>query len=53
MPAIDLTVPPAGESVTEVTFLKWSKSDGEYVKEGDPVAEVETDKANADIYANA
>jgi 2-oxoglutarate dehydrogenase E2 component (dihydrolipoamide succinyltransferase) len=50
--ATDLTVPPAGESVTEVTFIKWSRQDGELVKEGDPVAEVETDKANADIFAN-
>ncbi len=48
----DLIVPPAGESVNEVTFLKWSKQDGELVKEGDPVAEVETDKANVDIPAN-
>ncbi len=45
-------IPPAGESVTEVTFIKWARQDGEAVKEGDPIAEVETDKANADLYAS-
>ena len=46
-------IPPAGESVAEVTFLKFTKADGELVKEGDPIAEVETDKANADLFASA
>lgn len=50
--AIEVTIPGLGESVTEVTFLKWSRQDGEFVKDGDPVAEVESDKANADIPAS-
>jgi 2-oxoglutarate dehydrogenase E2 component (dihydrolipoamide succinyltransferase) len=51
--ATEEKIPPAGESVTEVTFIKWARQDGEFVKEGDPIAEVETDKANADLYADA
>ena len=46
-------IPPAGESVTEVTFIKWAAQDGTAVKEGDPIAEVETDKANADLFASS
>ena len=46
-------IPPAGESVNEVTFVKWTRQDGEAVKEGDPIAEVETDKANADLFASS
>jgi 2-oxoglutarate dehydrogenase E2 component (dihydrolipoamide succinyltransferase) len=46
-------IPPAGESVNEVTFIKWAAQDGAAVKEGDPIAEVETDKANADLFASS
>ena len=46
-------IPPAGESVNEVTFIKWAAQDGSAVKEGDPIAEVETDKANADLFASS
>ena len=45
-------IPPAGESVTEVTFIKFTQPDGAAVNEGDPIAEVETDKANADLFAS-
>ena len=38
-----------GESVTEAVLLKWHKSDGEAVKENEPIAELETDKANVDV----
>lgn len=42
-----------GESVTEAVLLKWHKSDGEAVKENEPIAELETDKANVDVPAPA
>jgi 2-oxoglutarate dehydrogenase E2 component (dihydrolipoamide succinyltransferase) len=42
-----------GESVTEAVLLKWHKSDGEVVKENEPIAELETDKANVDVPAPA
>lgn len=47
----NVTVPPMGESVSEATVLRWIKQDGEYVKQDEPVVEMETDKANADIPA--
>lgn len=40
-----------GESVTDAVLLKWHKQDGEYVNRDEPLAEMETDKANADINA--
>ncbi|MFT3785590.1 MAG: 2-oxoglutarate dehydrogenase complex dihydrolipoyllysine-residue succinyltransferase [Tepidisphaeraceae bacterium] len=49
MPIVDIKVPSAGESVTEVTLIKWNKSVGEYVNALEGVAEAETDKANTDI----
>jgi 2-oxoglutarate dehydrogenase E2 component (dihydrolipoamide succinyltransferase) len=49
----NLTIPSVGESITEVTLLRWTKNDGDYVSKGDPVAELETDKANADLIATA
>jgi 2-oxoglutarate dehydrogenase E2 component (dihydrolipoamide succinyltransferase) len=42
-----------GESVTEAVLLKWHKADGEAVKESEPIAELETDKANVDVPAPA
>ena len=29
---IDIKVPTVGESISEVTLLKWNKKDGEYVE---------------------
>jgi 2-oxoisovalerate dehydrogenase E2 component (dihydrolipoyl transacylase) len=44
-----LTMPQLGESVTEGTISKWLVSAGDHVKKYDPVAEVMTDKVNAEI----
>ncbi|MDI9408901.1 MAG: 2-oxoglutarate dehydrogenase complex dihydrolipoyllysine-residue succinyltransferase [Candidatus Pacebacteria bacterium] len=49
--AVEIKVPSLGESVTEVTVAKWLKTLGEMVKEGDPLVELETDKATQEIYA--
>ncbi len=46
-----LTVPNLGDSVTQATVLRWHKKDGEAVKLDEPVLELETDKANADVPA--
>jgi len=51
--AIDVVVPPLGESVTQAILLKWHKADGAQVKLDEPLCELETDKANADIEALA
>ena len=47
----NIEVPPLGESVTEAVLLRWLKNEGEYVAADEPVAELETDKANVDLPA--
>jgi len=52
MPA-EIRVPQMGESVTEATILRWLKKEGDTVAAGDPVAELETDKVNVEVPADA
>jgi 2-oxoglutarate dehydrogenase E2 component (dihydrolipoamide succinyltransferase) len=47
--AVDIKVPPGGESVTEALVSKWFKQDGDYVQANEPVAELETDKAIVEV----
>jgi 2-oxoglutarate dehydrogenase E2 component (dihydrolipoamide succinyltransferase) len=49
----NVEVPPLGESVTEAVLIRWLKNDGDQVARGDALAELETDKANADLNATA
>jgi 2-oxoisovalerate dehydrogenase E2 component (dihydrolipoyl transacylase) len=44
-----LTMPQLGESVTEGTISKWLVSVGDKINKYDPIAEVMTDKVNAEI----
>ncbi|OLN23306.1 branched-chain alpha-keto acid dehydrogenase subunit E2 [Domibacillus antri] len=44
-----MTMPKLGESVTEGTVTKWLVSEGDHVNKYDPIAEVLTDKVNAEI----
>lgn len=44
-----IIMPQLGESVTEGTISRWLVSVGDYVKKYDPLAEVMTDKVNAEI----
>lgn len=44
MPA-EITMPQLSDTMSEGTLVKWLKKEGDKVKEGDAVAEVETDKA--------
>jgi 2-oxoisovalerate dehydrogenase E2 component (dihydrolipoyl transacylase) len=44
-----MTMPQLGESVTEGTISKWLVQPGQYVKKYDPIAEVMTDKVNAEV----
>ncbi|WAA11404.1 dihydrolipoamide acetyltransferase family protein [Fervidibacillus halotolerans] len=44
-----ITMPQLGESVTEGTISKWLVSKGDKVNKYDPIAEVVTDKVNAEI----
>ncbi|MDE3144712.1 MAG: dihydrolipoyllysine-residue succinyltransferase, partial [Bacteroidota bacterium] len=41
---IDVKVPAIGESIKEVTLLKWTKKDGEYVFIDEVIAELESEK---------
>jgi 2-oxoisovalerate dehydrogenase E2 component (dihydrolipoyl transacylase) len=44
-----ITMPQLGESVTEGTISKWLVSPGDKINKYDPIAEVMTDKVNAEI----
>jgi 2-oxoglutarate dehydrogenase E2 component (dihydrolipoamide succinyltransferase) len=47
----DILAPVVGESITEVSILKWSKKTGDAVKSGDMILEIESDKATVEIVA--
>ena len=49
----DVTMPRLSDSMEEGTILKWLKSDGDEVKRGDELAEIETDKATLTYEADA
>ncbi len=48
---VEIHVPEFGESVTEATVGKWLKGEGDQVKAGEPIVELETDKANFEVEA--
>jgi pyruvate dehydrogenase E2 component (dihydrolipoamide acetyltransferase) len=49
--AKDILMPMLSPSMTEGTLVKWIKKEGDAVKSGDVLAEVETDKATMDLEA--
>lgn len=49
--AIDIKVPTVGESITEVTLVKWIKKSGEWVERDEVIAELESEKATFEINA--
>jgi 2-oxoglutarate decarboxylase len=48
---VQIQMPEMGESVTEGIVLEWHVSEGDFVKEGDTVVEVSTDKVDAEVPA--
>ena len=48
---VEIHVPELGESVTEATVGRWLKGEGDQVKAGEPLVELETDKVNFEIEA--
>jgi len=44
-------MPKMGDAMEEGTLLKWPKEQGDEVAEGDPLAEIETDKVTLEINA--
>src|SRR5208282_4421733 len=53
MAAVPITVPGVGESITEGILARWLKSDGSLVKAGEPLFELETDKASSVVPAGS
>ena len=51
--AIDIKVPAAGESITSANIAKWYKNNGDFVKKGEPLASLETDKVSNELEAEA
>jgi len=49
----DVIMPRLSDSMEEGTILKWLKASGEEVKLGEPIAEIETDKATMTYEADA
>lgn len=47
----NVVAPSVGESITEVSILKWAKPSGQAVKAGDLLLEIESDKATVEIVA--
>src|SRR5271165_1854313 len=49
--AIEIRVPPLGESISEATVGKWFKKAGEPVRADEPLVELETDKVTLEVNA--
>ena len=47
----EIKVPTVGESITEVTLVKWIKKTGEWVERDEVIAELESEKATFEINA--
>ncbi|AXA34521.1 2-oxoglutarate dehydrogenase complex dihydrolipoyllysine-residue succinyltransferase [Francisella adeliensis] len=50
---VELKVPMFPESVADGTLAQWNKNEGDFVNEGDIVAEIETDKVVMEVPATA
>jgi 2-oxoglutarate dehydrogenase E2 component (dihydrolipoamide succinyltransferase) len=48
---IEIKVPTVGESINEVTLIKWLKADGDYVERDEIIAELESEKATFELNA--
>ena len=49
--AIEIKVPTVGESISEVTLVKWLKENGAYADRDEVIAELESEKATFEINA--
>lgn len=48
---IDIKVPTVGESISEVTLVKWVKKEGDYVNRDEILCELESEKATFELNA--
>jgi 2-oxoglutarate dehydrogenase E2 component (dihydrolipoamide succinyltransferase) len=51
--AVDMKIPPVGESITEVTVGTWNKQEGDHVKMDDVLCGLDSDKATFELTAEA
>lgn len=49
--AVEIKVPPLGESLVDAVVGQWLKGEGDEVSRGETVVELETDKVNLDVTA--
>jgi pyruvate dehydrogenase E2 component (dihydrolipoamide acetyltransferase) len=49
--AVEVLVPPLGQTVDTLVLVSWFKQEGETVTQGEPLFSVETDKATLDVEA--
>lgn len=49
----EIVVPQVGEAVDEVLLVRWFKQEGEQVRKGEPLFEVDTDKVTMEVEAFA
>lgn len=49
--AIEIKVPTVGESISEVTLVKWLKKEGEWANRDEVIAELESEKATFELNA--
>ncbi len=49
--AIEIKVPPLGESLVDAIVGSWLKSEGETINRGETILELETDKVNLEVTA--
>lgn len=50
---IQIRVPEVGESVQEAVLAEWYRRDGDFVRKGDPLFAIETDKVTLEVSAEA
>jgi 2-oxoglutarate dehydrogenase E2 component (dihydrolipoamide succinyltransferase) len=48
---LEIRVPALGESIVDAVIAAWLKSEGDEVKQGDALVELETDKVNIEVNA--
>ncbi|MEX2408195.1 MAG: pyruvate dehydrogenase complex E1 component subunit beta, partial [Rhodovibrionaceae bacterium] len=48
---VEILMPALSPTMTEGTLAKWLKSEGDVIKSGDAIAEIETDKATMEVEA--
>ncbi|MEP7256576.1 MAG: 2-oxoglutarate dehydrogenase complex dihydrolipoyllysine-residue succinyltransferase [Ferruginibacter sp.] len=49
--SIEIKVPAVGESINEVTLVKWHKKDGDWANRDEVIAELESEKATFELNA--